>query len=380
MELFFTDDEFILNKKVFTRIPFLLNKEMQLVKEPNDYLFHIAVTYGKTNSKYTWETYGRNLCDFFNWLEINELNWIDIKSHHIGAYREALKSNVSSITGRTNCYSTINQRLSQVLRFYKKMCDERVITSLPFSMQELKLNATGGMLAHTNLRFVTTADVLLKTHKKEPKYLSFNEAKKFIDEGFQNQRARLMAMLLLQSGMRRMEVTLLPTSVIYEAEKSFSQKVHTNTVFLNLPAEICKNNKARTVVVSKLLLAKILHYIKLTRPHLEKIYSANQADKSQKSSRVWLSQLGAELSVTCLNRDFQKASEITGIKCTPHMLRHTFSTHFYLKCKNLRELQKLLGHSSITTTQIYEHSTPYDQLGFMDDLQESFDELFGKGN
>ena len=63
-----------------------------------------------------------------------------------------------------------------------------------------------------------------------------------------------------------------------------------------------------------------------------------------------------------------------------HTGSHTFATAFYTRTNDLRALQKLLGHSSITTTQIYEHSSTDDRLGFMDDFQAEIDKLFQKGS
>lgn len=379
MELFFTDEKFEINNSVIKRIPFIVNRDMKLVKDVNDYLYYIAVINGKTRSEKTWETYGRNLCDFFSWLEAQNLDWQDVREAHIGGYRHAMLSTVSSHHGRVNSDSTINQRLLQVLRFYKRMKEKNVINNLPFTIEDLNKKGTGGLLAHTGSRSISTSDVMLKTHKLIPKYLPLETAADFINKGLLNVRAKLMAQLILQSGIRRSEATLLPLSVILDAEKSLNYDVDSNIVRLDLPAEICKGKKARSVFISKLLLGKIRQYRVMVRPDYEKIYLSKQDSKEKKSERLWISELGSELSVTCLNRDFKQATLRVGFKCTPHMLRHTFATHHYMMRKDLRELQKLLGHRYITTTQIYEHSTPYDKLGFIDDLQNDIDQLFKNG-
>lgn len=380
MELFFTDNDFTLNKKAYAGIPFVVDIDMKLVDVLNSYLFYIAVTYGRTESRKTWETYGRNLCDYFGWLEVQGIKWNEVKEQHIGAYRHAMTINKSLLTGRINCTNTINQRLGQVVRFYQYLLAKGKVYSLPFSMAEVKLRKTGGLLAHTGLAIVNTADVMLKQHEQLPKYLPIDDAKRFIREGLLNERASLMAKVILQTGMRREEVTLLPIASVDKAEKEASINQSVRVVPIDLPAHICKGNKRRTVFISRQLLIQLRHYKVLVRPQLEKLFMKKKKSIGLRSERFWLSEFGEELSVTCLNRDFSQARNRTGIVCTPHMLRHTFATYFYMKTNDLRALQKLLGHSSITTTQIYEHSTPDHRLGFMDDFQADIDKLFVEVN
>jgi len=177
MELFFTDNEFRVNQQVRSGIPFLLDNEMKLVEYVNQYLFYVAITNGRTASKKTWETYGRNMSDFMNWLEIQNIPWNELKEQHIGAYRDSMVTTKSPLTGRPNCSSTINQRLGQVVRFYQYMHKKGRISYLPFTMDDVVLRGTGGLLAHTGPRSVTTSDVMLKIHDPLPKYLTLVNAK-----------------------------------------------------------------------------------------------------------------------------------------------------------------------------------------------------------
>lgn len=68
---------------------------------------------------------------------------------------------------------------------------------------------------------------------------------------------------------------------------------------------------------------------------------------------------GGQLSTRYLRAMVKRVARKAGVaewkRVSPHTLRHTFATHLYRETKNLRLVQKALGHSSIQTTQIYTH-------------------------
>ncbi len=74
-------------------------------------------------------------------------------------------------------------------------------------------------------------------------------------------------------------------------------------------------------------------------------------------SLIFVDKLGnrySEQSVRSMINDYAEATG-AGMHITPHMFRHTFATALMDENVNIRYIQQLLGHSSITTTQIYTH-------------------------
>ncbi len=66
---------------------------------------------------------------------------------------------------------------------------------------------------------------------------------------------------------------------------------------------------------------------------------------------------------------YRERSEI-GKNVTPHTLRHTFATQFYRQTKDIETLRKILGHSDISTTQIYVTLANIDAENAMNEFRE----------
>ncbi|HWR11433.1 MAG TPA: site-specific tyrosine recombinase [Rectinemataceae bacterium] len=87
-------------------------------------------------------------------------------------------------------------------------------------------------------------------------------------------------------------------------------------------------------------------YIKEARPHLE---------KRKKSNLVFLNQEGEGISRKGIWKRFSGIRTLSGVSAKVHTFRHSFATHLLAGGADLRTVQELLGHSDISTTQIYTH-------------------------
>ena len=104
-----------------------------------------------------------------------------------------------------------------------------------------------------------------------------------------------------------------------------------------------KGSKERLVPVGSYAKAALDAYLVRSRPSLVK--SANKA--------LFLNQLGGRLSRQSIWEIIQKAAYGLDIDVSPHSLRHSFATHLLEGGADVRVVQELLGHASVTTTQIY---------------------------
>jgi integrase/recombinase XerD len=110
-----------------------------------------------------------------------------------------------------------------------------------------------------------------------------------------------------------------------------------------------KGNKQRLVPINKTALKHIDIYMKNVRSHLE-IKKGNE-------DFLFLNKRGSKLSRVMVFYIIKDLTAKAGIKkiISPHTLRHSFATHLIENGADLRAVQEMLGHESITTTEIYTH-------------------------
>ncbi|TAE73085.1 MAG: site-specific tyrosine recombinase XerD [Bacteroidetes bacterium] len=148
-------------------------------------------------------------------------------------------------------------------------------------------------------------------------------------------RNRVIVEILYSSGLRVSEVVGLTLSRIY-ADEGFLKVVG-------------KGNKERFVPIGEQALHYLTIYLKEIRPNIP--------IKPKFQDIVFLNRRGSSLSRISVFTAIQKVTKLAGInkKISPHTFRHTFATHLIEGGADLRAVQDMLGHESITTTELYTH-------------------------
>jgi len=180
---------------------------------------------------------------------------------------------------------------------------------------------------------------LPKTGRKLPDTLSIEDIEKMIaavdlskPEG---ERNRAIIETLYGCGLRVSELTNLHISTM-----------HFDIGFLKITG---KGNKERWVPVGQKAIRQINTYIEYQRTHLD-IKKGNE-------DFVFLNKNGKKLTRVMIFYIVKNLAEKAGIvkNISPHTLRHSFATHLVEGGADLRAVQDMLGHESITTTEIYTH-------------------------
>ena len=207
--------------------------------------------------------------------------------------------------------------ISSIKSFYKFLFLEKEITTNPSDLIESP-----------------------KIGKKLPEFLTIDEIDLLIQsiDRSKKEGERNLAMLevLYGCGLRVSELIDLKISEIYWKEG-----------FIRI---IGKGNKERLVPLGKIASKHLKIYIQEVRVHQKNI-------KEEFIDHVFINKNGTKLSRVMIFKIIKSLKQKSGINknISPHTLRHSFATHLVEGGADLRAVQEMLGHQSITTTEIYTH-------------------------
>ena len=134
---------------------------------------------------------------------------------------------------------------------------------------------------------------------------------------------------------------------VSEISNLLMQDVHLNQRHLKCHG---KGNKQRFAPLGDSAIETIEDYLQFQRPQLA-------ANRPTEKDWLFLSRSGRRLRREAIWELVKKYASLAGIssKVSPHTMRHSFATHLLAGGADLRQVQEMLGHSSIATTQIYTH-------------------------
>jgi len=254
----------------------------------------------KKYSSHTVTSYSKDLNDFQTFLT-DAHNGISVNEISYSIVREWIVSLVDQ--GLDN--RSINRKTSALNSFFKFLLKLGKITANPMSAHRALKVKKSKQLPFSQEEVYT----VLETLKLEEK--SF--------EGIRNQ---LIVELFYATGMRRAEL------------------VNLKIVDLNLDNNVLKvlgkRNKERFIPLINIVKERFRAYLTL-RSELESVKDSDY------------------IFLTIVNDYFSKAS--SKVKCSPHILRHSFATHLLNEGANLNAVKELLGHSSLAATQVYTHNS-----------------------
>ena len=275
-------------------------------KEIDKFIEHLK--YQRNYSDFTCNNYKKDLNEYNSFILSNKINYKNMD------YNEA-KEYVIYLNKKNDAKSTISRKLSSLRTFYKYLVLNNKVESNPF--------------------------LLVSSPKKEkriPKFINYNNMEEILNvpniKTKEGQRERVILEVLYASGVRVSELVNIKLKDI-----DFSNK---NILIFG------KGSKERLVSFGDYALEYINLYLKEGR---------NLLLDGVKSDYLIVGKKSEKLTTRRVEQIIDDIIKRTSIKLniTPHMFRHTFATHLLDNGCDLLVVQELLGHASLSSTEIYTH-------------------------
>ena len=279
----------------------------------NEFLNYLK--FERNRSDLTIKNYGEDLRafeEFYGNLD-SRLSWKSVDSDIIRDWME-------SMMDKGNNATSINRRLSALRSFYRFALARKLVGKDPVH------GVTGP-----------------KKGRPLPQFLKENEMDRLLDteswtESFGDVRDRMVIMTFYETGIRLSELIGLDDSMV-----DFSNRQLKVTG---------KRNKQRVIPFGEELLATLRDYMK-----------CRDKEVNRQSEALFVSAKGQRMTSSQVREAVKKnlSKVCTLKKRTPHVLRHTFATAMLNNKAGIECVKKLLGHESLSTTEIYTHTT-FEQL------------------
>ena len=269
----------------------------------------------KNRSELTVSSYAEDLKAFEAYFKNLDmlLSWETVDADIIRGWME-------SMMDKGNRATSVNRRLSALRSFYRYALAHQKVARDPSRMIKGPKKA-----------------------KPLPQFLKEEEMNRLLDvvewgDGFESVRARTMLMTFYETGIRLSELTGLDDTAIDWANHAV--KV------------LGKRNKQRIIPLGEELEHTLLIYIRVRD---EQVKAGNGA--------LFVTRKGERMSGDQVRNEVKRCLSLVSTlsKRSPHVLRHTFATAMLNHEAGLESVKKLLGHESLSTTEIYTHTT-FEQL------------------
>jgi len=266
-------------------------------------------------SEHTLRAYHKDLLQFDNFLKVEKYSSLETINHLL------LRRFLAVLRSKNYSKTTIARKLASIRSFFKFLIREGELASNPFEMLRTP-----------------------KQDKKLPHFLSINEVDVLLETPDRSTVMGLRDMAIMETlystGIRVSELVGLDEGNI--------------DFFAGMIKVQGKGKKERLVPIGS-------HAIKAINEYLDS-RSKSKKEEEEKVSRsepLFLNKFGSRLTARSVARSLNKYLKMSGVNLltSPHTFRHSFATHLLDKGADLRSVQEMLGHSSLSTTQVYTHIT-----------------------
>lgn len=274
-----------------------------------DYFHYLQIERGLAEN--TLMAYRRDLIQYMEFMQTKQIKeWEEVDRHHIIQFLKTLKE-------KNRSTATISRMISAIRSFHQFLVNDQIVTT-DVSIH-IEIPRQGRSLP--DVLSVEEVEKLLNIKEDSPLAI----------------RNKAMLELLYATGLRVSELISLEMN-----------DIHLSMGFVR---SLGKGSKERIVPLGSIAIEAMEKYLHFSRPILVK--------KNQSESKVFVNHHGRPLSRQGFWKLIKKLALEAGLtkEITPHTLRHSFATHLLENGADLRSVQEMLGHSDISTTQIYTHVT-----------------------